>query len=132
MYKILICRLFGQWAASVNEFLQSCVDLVRSIFHPVIPPKISHHENHGNEKERDPCEKIYHTLFMSFSKICLLHPRWVNNIYSLSNFYFWDVLLINYLDTFMHFMFQIFSVTYILQMRKQVKFWKEVNSEVAI
>lgn len=68
-------RLFGQWAASVNEFLQSCVDLVRSIFHPVITPKISHHENHENEKERDPCEKIYHTLFMSFSKICLLHPR---------------------------------------------------------
>lgn len=68
-------RLFSQWAASVNEFLQSCVDLVRSIFHPLIPPKISHDENHGNEKERDPCEKIYHILFMSYSKICLLHPR---------------------------------------------------------
>lgn len=68
-------RLFSQWAASVNEFLQSCVDVVRSIFHPLIPPKIFHNENHVNEKERDPCEKIYHTLFMNFSKICLLHPR---------------------------------------------------------
>lgn len=132
MYKILICRLFGQWAASVNEFLQSCVDIVQSIFHPVIPPKISHHENHENEKERDPCEKIYHTLFMSFSKICLLHPRWVNNIYSLSNFYFWDVLLINYLDTFMHFMFQIFSWLTSYKWGNRLKFWKEVNSEVAI
>lgn len=69
------CRLFSQWVTAVNEFMQSCVDVVRSILHPPMLPKISTDESPVCEKEKNTCEIIYHTLFMSFSKIFLLHPR---------------------------------------------------------
>lgn len=76
-------RLFSQWVTAVNEFMQSCVDVVRSIFHPPVFPKISPDESPVCGKEKDTCDIIYRTLFMSFSKIFLLHPRPQRKTYGL-------------------------------------------------
>lgn len=66
-------RLLSQWITSVNEFMRSCIDVVRSILHPQMINKDLTED--GRETEQNTREIIFQSLFTSFSKIFLLHPR---------------------------------------------------------
>lgn len=63
----------SQWFNGVNEFMQSCNDVVQTILHPqMIKPNPLDDQPEKQQKAR---EIIFQTLFTSFSKIFLLHPR---------------------------------------------------------
>ncbi|XP_048749188.2 uncharacterized protein LOC125661261 isoform X3 [Ostrea edulis] len=67
-----IIRLLIHWTTAVTEFMQNCADVVQSILLPGMHPRLSPYDK---SKEKTPREILYHTLFMSFSRMFLLCPR---------------------------------------------------------
>lgn len=64
-------RLLSHWITAVNEFMRSCIDVVRSILHPQMV-KTTKGER---ETEQNTREIVFQSLFTSFSKMFLLHTR---------------------------------------------------------